>query len=228
MKGPGEERRARAVPAALRCRRSTAVSPAKRQKQRCRRRPKSGNGLPRGRIRHPRASGHEGRWLPGVRGAHRACAAPSAIWSGRSVEHRATYGNGGAGGWACGSRADSAVIPSCTVGAVLPALARPAATRPFPVPPAPAFRARTQALTTCRGSSKNHPHLWGSSSAGRASPSQGGGRGFKSLLLHQEFQGVRARPFCSDPLFGHTGLPAKPMWGSCSMTATFCAFLTCW
>ena len=26
---------------------------------------------------------------------------------------------------------------------------------------------------------------WGSSSAGRASPSQGGGRGFKSLLLHQ-------------------------------------------
>lgn len=32
-------------------------------------------------------------------------------------------------------------------------------------------------------------HLWGSSSAGRASPSQGGGRGFKSLLLHQISRG---------------------------------------
>ena len=40
---------------------------------------------------------------------------------------------------------------------------------------------------------------WGSSSAGRAPPSQGGGRGFKSLLLHQIFQGVTVMS-CS-PLF---------------------------
>ncbi len=35
---------------------------------------------------------------------------------------------------------------------------------------------------------------WGSGSAGRAPPSQGGGRGFKSLLLHQYFKGLRQMP----------------------------------
>lgn len=59
--------------------------------------------------------------------------------------------------------------------------------------------AARQALTRWAPRNTTQVHLWGSSSAGRASPSQGGGRGFKSLLLHQEFQGVRARIFCSDP-----------------------------
>ena len=50
-------------------------------------------------------------------------------------------------------------------------------------------RPLTQALTSCPARTTKQLHLWGSSSAGRASPSQGGGRGFKSLLLHQEFFG---------------------------------------
>ena len=51
-----------------------------------------------------------------------------------------------------------------------------------------------RALTRCPSRTTKQLHLWGSSSAGRASPSQGGGRGFKSLLLHQGFFRFRHWP----------------------------------
>ena len=107
---------------------------------------------------------------------------PQCIYGEQSIDHSATCGN--PNGKATLRRARG------TPGGPGPRLCAPRLCR------------LAQALTTCAARTTNQLHLWGSSSAGRASPSQGGGRGFKSLLLHQAFQGhgESHAPFCCGPM----------------------------
>ena len=112
--------------------------------------------------------------------------------TGRTVNRRPAFVNHGATLAFPGSPGAGEKAPGATYagGGVL-LVRRAGSMRPQLRPHA---GARSQALTSWPPGNTNELHLWGSSSAGRASPSQGGGRGFKSLLLHQEFQKGETSP----------------------------------